>query len=74
MHGNVVEFCRDKYAVKLTAGTDPEVNAVGRGAVCVVRGGCWLDGPLELRSAWRDWFQSGGSLIGFRCALIQSGK
>jgi formylglycine-generating enzyme required for sulfatase activity len=68
MHGNVWEWCGDIY-------TDPRPGAKNhypREPVCrtrrVLRGGCWIDGPMNCRSATRSWILAGhGDLsIGFR--------
>jgi formylglycine-generating enzyme required for sulfatase activity len=51
MHGNVWEWCRDWYQVKLPGGVDPEVT---KGSfIRVLRGGSWDDGASECRSAYR---------------------
>ncbi|MEO1650351.1 MAG: formylglycine-generating enzyme family protein [Pseudomonadota bacterium] len=72
MHGNVWEWCQDAYAGRYAGapehgdardGDDPSVSRV-------LRGGCWLDRPEDLRAAsrgrapldLRDWE------VGFRLA------
>ena len=73
MHGNVSEWCRDRYGDYPDGPvTDPSGQA---GSYCVYRGGCWDDGAVLCRSAYRfrlvpsnrnDW-------SGFRLALSSSG-
>ena len=66
MAGNVEEWCLNKYE-------DPEKpNSVGLGSSGgrVLRGGSWNDGPVLLRSSFRNRFHPGSrsSDIGFRLA------
>ncbi|HEV7999720.1 MAG TPA: formylglycine-generating enzyme family protein [Planctomycetaceae bacterium] len=71
MHGNVEEWCRDRYAFDLPGGTDPEVTA---GDVQpVFRGGGWGSPAIGCPSAHRwmaghSLLRSGG--IGFRVAVV----
>ncbi len=67
MHGNVWQWCQDLFAEypKQDVATDP-LGTTGENRV--IRGGSWIDNPLECRSAYR-----GGckptlrhGLIGFR--------
>ena len=53
MHGNAIEWCRDRYAPSQGARTriDP-IGPIG-GALRVQRGGSYADAPLECRSASR---------------------
>jgi sulfatase modifying factor 1 len=67
MHGNVSQWCQDFYAEEYPKGD--AIDPLGEtGENRVIRGGSWIDNPLECRSAYR-----GGckpvlrhSLIGFR--------
>lgn len=71
MHGNVYEWCRDGYHVKLPAGIDPEAID---GRKRVLRGGSWGSPGNRARSAGRSSADPGvrHSRIGFRCVRIPS--
>ena len=78
MHGNVWEFCSDRYgdypkgAVSDPSGPSGPKEGSGR----VFRGGSWGLGAARCRSAFRDWDAPSirGSFLGFRVALSsQSG-
>ena len=69
MHGNVWEWCTDRYGDYASGSvTDPE-GAPG-GSVRVDRGGSWGSNPDHLRSANRDWDfpDNRDGNIGFRVA------
>jgi len=51
MHGNVHEWCLDWWDGRLLGGTDPLGPADGSSRVG--RGGSWMNGPTECRSAYR---------------------
>ena len=74
MHGNVWEWCSDRYGEKYYASSptaDPSGPAVGLGRV--VRGGGWdYGGASDCRSAYRFWDAEENSLnsIGFRVAMV----
>ncbi len=72
MHGNVFEWCRDRYADKLPGGTDPLVEA---GAGRVNRGGCWGCNAEGCLSAFRNWDVASDreDQLGFRIALVPTG-
>ena len=66
MHGNVWEWCRDRYqedASALKQFTDPQGATTG---TQLVRGGSWSAGVGSCRSAYRLGFGSVDSDIGFR--------
>lgn len=69
VHGNVKEWCSDIYDEKLRGGRDPSGASEGSGRV--TRGGGWISGPVDCRSASRNWsLESGKSFdLGFRLAL-----
>jgi len=71
MHGNVREWCQDRYSEDLGSKpvTDP-LAAKGQGAV--VRGGSWNDYAEQCRSAYRFWYQNAHNKsfsVGFRIVL-----
>ncbi len=71
MHGNVWEYCQDRYGSypsKPVADPDGPI----RGEKRVVRGGSWNDPPRYCRSACRGKTHADGSnnLTGFRLVLI----
>ena len=68
MHGNVWEWCRDRYADQLPGGDDPEVSAGG--SLRVIRGGSWSDTSRHCRSAFRvrDLPSLRYNSVGFRVA------
>jgi formylglycine-generating enzyme required for sulfatase activity len=74
MHGNVWEWCRDRYAKTLPGGTDAEVSAGGSNRV--LRGGCWNNTAWRCRSANRNSRTPGtrDDDLGFRLSAVPSGK
>lgn len=82
MHGNVFEWCRDWYHLKLPRGADPDLySAKGSaskseygGISRVRRGGCWADDGWPLRSAFRLRFEPErrSDHIGFRVVAVRS--
>jgi formylglycine-generating enzyme required for sulfatase activity len=71
MHGNVWEWCRDKYGDHLSAGPDPE--GPKEGPYRVYRGGGWSDSAGYCRTARRSGDEPGSRLdnLGFRIALVE---
>jgi len=69
MHGNVEEWCHDRYDSGYYA-VSPPVDPQGpkRGSLRVRRGGYWTSPPALCRSAWRTRFPpyQSGTHIGFR--------
>jgi formylglycine-generating enzyme required for sulfatase activity len=69
--GNVREWTADWYDEKYYS-TSPARNPKGpaSGEYRVLRGGSWLSGPVNVRSAYRDWLTATrrNDGIGFRCA------
>jgi len=74
MHGNVYEWCSDRYGDKLSGGTDPVGPEGGSGRVS--RGGCWGDSPGGCRSAYRFLYDPSyrDRILGFRVARSQSAR
>jgi formylglycine-generating enzyme required for sulfatase activity len=73
MHGNVWEWCQDRYGAYPT-GTVVDPTGPDEGAGRVLRGGSWFDDGGDVRSAQRDAYVPGlrsGSL-GFRLARGQA--
>jgi len=70
MHGNVREWCADRYGpYRSTESTDP--RGPSQGTLRVQRGGAWDDVPLTCRSAARVWAMPGVSSdnVGFRVVI-----
>ena len=82
MHGNVYEWCRDWYHVRLPGGTDPDLYSARSSATKsehgdvsrVRRGGCWADDGWPCRSAFRLRFEPERRYdhIGFRVVVVQA--
>ena len=74
MHGNVWEWCSDRFgAYPKGAVSDP--TGLARSAVRVLRGGSWFFEAADCRSAYRFRMYPSGSnfFSGFRVALSPSG-
>ena len=74
MHGNVSEWCADRYSKYASdAATDPTGPEKGKGDQRLLRGGSWRSYPGACRSAFRHKLGAGtaSEAIGFRllCAL-----
>jgi formylglycine-generating enzyme required for sulfatase activity len=78
MHGNVFEWCEDRYEANYYANS-PGADPLGPSGASdrVIQGGCWFGNPRFARSAYRGWcapgFRDDG--VGFRLARarVQSG-
>ena len=70
MHGNVWEWCMDRYG-SYRSGRDVRSVDPSSESVRVFRGGGWSSGARGCRSAERNWRLTdfAGSFIGFRLAL-----
>jgi formylglycine-generating enzyme required for sulfatase activity len=81
MHGNVFEWCRDWYHLRLPGGVDPDLYAAKNSATRsehggvsrVRRGGCWADDGWPCRSAFRLRFEPERrhDHIGFRVVAVR---
>ncbi len=70
MHGNVFEWCQDRYGdYSAEDVSNPKGPAIGSGRV--LRGGCWNLNAVDCRSANRDGIgpSNRSNLIGFRVVL-----
>ena len=67
MHGNVYEWCQDRYG-DYPSGSATDPTGATSGSYRVFRGGGWYDYAGYCRSASRDWGTpvNRGSLLGFR--------
>ena len=67
MHGNVWEWCQDRYG-EYPSGSATDPTGATSGSVRVFRGGGWRDGAGGCRSALRFRFTPGirSSILGFR--------
>ena len=74
MHGNVFEWCADRYA-EYPAGdvTNPRGPSEG-GSDRVIRGGGWYFAGAICRSAFRGQGSGRGDGLGFRVAGVPSGS
>jgi sulfatase modifying factor 1 len=71
MHGNVAEFCADKYVHQPAGQRDPLVTEGVDGRV--VRGGSWWYHAWNCRSAWRESVSENLAIddnTGFRLAIV----
>jgi len=75
MHGNVWEWVEDCWIDSYNgAPTDGSARTSGDCVSRVVRGGSWLNRPVNLRAAGRDGLQPGNRVnnLGFRLARTLS--
>ncbi|MFN5103768.1 MAG: formylglycine-generating enzyme family protein [Planctomycetota bacterium] len=70
MHGNVWEWCSDRYG-EYPKGAVSDPTGPKEGSYRVIRGGCWNDEAARCRSASRGWLGPSyrGDSLGFRVAL-----
>jgi len=71
MHGNVWEWCQDRYG-DYPAGSDTDPEGPFLGLHRVLRGGSWFNVARSCRSADRSWLRAGGRSrdYGFRLVLL----
>jgi formylglycine-generating enzyme required for sulfatase activity len=72
MHGNVYEWCADRYAHPLQGGVDPERPESGDERVC--RGGSWFYNAVLCRAAnrYKSYPDRRDYRLGFRLAIVPS--
>ncbi|HUT35486.1 MAG TPA: formylglycine-generating enzyme family protein [Planctomycetota bacterium] len=70
MHGNVWEWCQDRY-FEFYRGDETDPRGPLDGSLRVLRGGSWINLPCGLRSAHREWTgpESRHNNVGFRLVL-----
>jgi formylglycine-generating enzyme required for sulfatase activity len=71
MHGNVWQWCADRYAADhYRASSSKDPAGPKEGTSRVVRGGCWLNEPKHCRTSSRLWLPPThtDSAVGFRVA------
>jgi formylglycine-generating enzyme required for sulfatase activity len=77
MHGNVREWCEDRYDREYY-GQTPRADPTGPSLPLtnVYRGGSWLSDPVDCRSANRDWYGPAAldNYLGFRVARFPSDR
>ena len=74
LHGNVWEWCQDRYG-RYASGPQTDPTGPTKGSPRVGRGGSWRhEYPSRLRGANRSWFPPGYryGLLGFRLARTES--
>jgi formylglycine-generating enzyme required for sulfatase activity len=84
MHGNVVEWCRDWYHVRLPGGTDPDLYDARATAAAnrdgtysrSRRGSAWTDDAWASRSAFRQRYEPErrADHIGFRVVAVRTSR
>ena len=75
MHGNVWEWCQDRYGPYADeAATDPKGPETG--AVRIIRGGSWADAAQDARSAHRNRYLPEYRFgdLGFRCVCVSASE
>ncbi len=72
MHGNVFEWCVDRWGYNLPGGNVTDPAGPDSGEDRLVRGGCWYNDARVCRSAYRIRGLPGyrGNEIGFRVVLV----
>ncbi len=72
MHGNVWEWCQDRYAGAFDSTDVNNPKGPSSGVSRVLRGGCWNDGAWICRSAYRNLSTPGSrhSYTGFRLTML----
>jgi formylglycine-generating enzyme required for sulfatase activity len=68
MHGNVLEWCNDRWDGQSAYPADATATTTPQGDLAVARGGCWFYPPERCRSASRLGLPPGATLnyVGFR--------
>lgn len=73
MHGNVWEWCHDGPRNYTGSSVTDPLGSTEPGSLPVLRGGSWIDGARNVRSACRRRYDPGDRsvIFGFRCARVQ---
>jgi formylglycine-generating enzyme required for sulfatase activity len=76
MHGNVWEWCHDRWAHNLPGGIGLDPQGPASGSDRVIRGGSWDNGAAQLRSGQHPGLAIApgdkANLTGFRVVLAPS--
>jgi len=75
MAGNVFNWCWDWYGPYAT-GVQSDPHGETAGSWRILRGGSWLTGAYQARTAYRNYYYPdlGDDGYGFRCVLLQAGQ
>jgi formylglycine-generating enzyme required for sulfatase activity/streptogramin lyase len=71
MHGNVFEWCADRYGA-YPEGNVKEDQGGENGSTRIVRGGSWDTGPKGCRAAYRPWYAPGVHFYQIGCRVVLS--
>jgi len=72
LHGNLWEWCLDRWSEALPGGTVTDPRGISGGENRVVRGGCWYNSARICKSSYRAKSNPGyiGNETGFRVVLV----
>jgi formylglycine-generating enzyme required for sulfatase activity len=69
MHGNVWEWCQDRYG-PYPQGDVKDRKAAAKGDIHILRGGSWYSIPYGCRSAHRHWISPAIRGVGYGCRVV----